>query len=122
MFILRYRTSKALLLISAMALIGSNCDAGKDGPNGGKEAWSGADAPADAALFVDQSEESETKGAVDASTDLAKADAPSDGTPPAGERIGTSIHVSRLQAKYRRPAQGVSSCIKWVIWARMPIT
>jgi len=85
MFILRYRTSKALLLFGAMALVGSNCGADETVLNGGEEAWSGADVPGDAALLVDRSKESETMGVADASAELAAADVPNEATPPAGD-------------------------------------
>jgi hypothetical protein len=89
MSIQRDKTLKVLVLLGAMALIGAACDTEEAAPKGGEEAWSGADAPADAARLVDQSRESEILGAEDASTDLAAADAPDAATsPPAVDAAG----------------------------------
>lgn len=84
MSILRYGPSRVLLLFGALALVGSACDADETRQNGGEDAWSGVEAPADAALLVDQSEEGETMVS-DASTELAAADVPSEATLPGGD-------------------------------------
>jgi hypothetical protein len=89
MFILRYRTSKALVLFGAIALMGTACDADEVAPNGEEEARLGADAPADATSPADQFREGEVMEPVDATTDLAlaadlaAADAPGEVSPPA---------------------------------------
>ena len=80
----RYWTSKTLVLLGAITLMGTACDANEAAPNGGEETWLVADAKADATSPVDQFKESNFMAQVDASTDLADI-APDEVSPAAEE-------------------------------------
>ncbi len=84
MLIMHNQTSKALLLVGAIALVLASCDADESPLNSGEEAWTGADAPADVALLDDQSDDSEGIGAADAPADQAAADVLNETSPPTG--------------------------------------
>jgi hypothetical protein len=89
MFILRNKTSKALVLLSAVALLGSACDtdegASSDGEDVLSEADAQADSPADALaskpFTVDKFDKNKPLGSFDA------AGAPDVATPLAGDAV-----------------------------------
>ncbi len=91
MLMLRYRPSKALVLLGAITLILTACDADEAAQSGGEEAWSGADAPADATMPAEQFGESEFMGPVDVSTDLAAAAPTDEVSPPAVDPVAEIV-------------------------------
>lgn len=89
MFILRNKTSHALVLLSAVALIGFACDTDEGAASDGEDLLSEADAPADfpadalasKPFTVDKFDKNKPLASIDA------AGAPDVATPPAGDAV-----------------------------------